>query len=189
MGTQKHDIPLNGLDTRSIQPMHMSLEETRHWALVGMFSAFALVMSYAETFIPIPIPVPGVKLGLANAVVLAALLIMDLRSALCIALIKVLAAGFLFGSPVMIAYSAAGTLMATLAMGLTVRLPGVGTVPAAIVGAIFHNIGQLLVANVLLGTTLVWFSAPVLFVAACITGVITGLLAKYLVDASEEELP
>lgn len=164
----------------------MSFEETRHWALVGMLSAFALALSYAETFIPLPIP--GVKLGLANAVVLTALLIADLKSALCIALIKVLAAGFLFGSPVMIAYSAVGTLLATLAMGLAVRIPGIGTVPVAMVGAIFHNIGQLLVAHAILGTSLVWLSAPLLFITGCLTGAITGLLARYLAEAAADEL-
>ena len=150
-------------------------------------AAFALVMSYVETFIPVPVPIPGVKLGLANAVILAALLCMDFKSAFCVALAKVLVAGFLFGSPVMIAYSAVGTVFATLAMGAIAKIPGVHPIPVAMVGAVCHNIGQLLVASALLGTGLVWFSAPILFCAACATGALTGVLAKGLADAFREE--
>ncbi len=165
----------------------LSFEEARYWASVGVMAAFALVMSYVETFIPVPVPIPGVKLGLANAVILAALLCMDFRSAFCVALAKVLVAGFLFGSPVVIAYSAVGTVLATLAMGAVAKIPGVHPIPVAMVGAVCHNIGQLLVASALLGTGLVWFSAPILFCAACATGALTGALAKGLADAFREE--
>ena len=168
-------------------PSVLSFDEARYWASVGVMAAFALVMSYVETFIPVPAPIPGVKLGLANAVILAALLCMDFRSAFCVTLAKVLVAGFLFGSPVMIAYSAVGTVFATLAMGAVAKIPGVHPIPVAIVGAVCHNVGQLLVASALLGTGLVWFSAPILFCAACATGALTGALAKGLADAFREE--
>ena len=169
------------------EPSALSLDEARYWASVGVMAAFALVMSYVETFIPVPVPIPGVKLGLANAVILAALLCMDFKSAFCVALAKVLVAGFLFGSPVMITYSAVGTVFATLAMGAVAKVPGVHPVPVAMVGAVCHNAGQLLVASVLLGTGLVWFSAPILFCAACAAGALTGVLAKGLADAFREE--
>lgn len=165
----------------------LSLDEARYWASVGVMAAFALVMSYVETFIPMLVPIPGVKLGLANAVILAALLCMDFKSAFCVAIAKVLVAGFLFGSPVMIAYSAVGTAFATLAMGAVAKVPGAHPVPVAMVGAVCHNVGQLLVASALLGTGLVWFSAPILFCAACAAGALTGALAKGLADAFQEE--
>ena len=79
----------------AFQPL--SLDEARSWARVGVLAALALVLSYVETFIPLPLPVPGIKLGLANIVVLMALETMDVKSAALIALIKVIAAGFLFG--------------------------------------------------------------------------------------------
>ena len=173
--------------TQGKDPSGLSFDEARYWASVGVMAAFALVMSYVETFIPVPVPIPGVKLGLANAVILAALLCMDFRSAFCVALAKVLVAGFLFGSPVMIAYSAVGTVLATLAMGAVAKIPGVHPIPVAMVGAVCHNVGQLLVASALLGTGLVWFSAPILFCAACATGALTGVLAKGFADAFREE--
>ena len=165
------------------QPGRLSPEEARKWATVGMLAAMALVLSYAETFVPIPLP--GVKLGLANAVVAVALALIDFKSGCCIAAIKVLATGFLFGSPIMMAYSAAGTLLATLTMGLLIRLLGGDLVLATVAGALMHITGQLAVAWLMLGTPLVWYSAPILVLASSITGVATGMVAKKLASPLE----
>ena len=108
----------------------LSPAERLRWTRVGALAAFALVLSYVETFVPIPIP--GVKLGLANIVVLVALVRFDARSALAVAAIKVLAAGLLFGSPIMMAYSAAGTLLAFLGMRKGDPAAGCGRVRACV---------------------------------------------------------
>lgn len=158
------------------------MEEARRWARVGVLAALALVLSYAETFIPLPVPVAGVKLGLANIIVLIALKAFDLKGAACIALIKVLAAGFLFGSPLMMAYSALGTLLAFLFMAALVRVRGLSVVLIAVVGAIMHNVGQLAVAMLVLRTALVWYTLPFLALAACITGALSGMVARYLLE-------
>ena len=163
----------------------MTLSEARVWAQVGVLAALALVLGYIETFIPLPVPVPGIKLGLANIVVLIALELFGARRAALIALIKVLASGFLFGSPIMMAYSAAGTLLAFAAMAILVRLR-VNVVLTAIVGAILHNMGQLAVAMLVLGTPLVWGTAPVLVIAACITGALSGGATSYALGCLEE---
>lgn len=160
-------------------------QEVRRWTRVGVLAALALLLSYAETFVPIPIP--GVKLGLANIAVLAALVDGDIPGALSISLIKVLAAGFLFGSPLTMAYSAAGTLLAFVGMAPLSRLPSMHVVMLSIVGALLHEVGQLLVAQLLLNTTTVWYLAPVLLVAGCITGAICGVLASRLDGSLAEQ--
>lgn len=162
-----------------------SLDEARLWARVGVLAALALVLSYVETFIPLPVPFPGIKLGLANIVVLVALVVLDTKSAALVALVKVLAAGFLFGSPLMVAYSGGGTLLAFASMALLVRVPGLHVVPVAVAGALFHNMGQLLVAMLILGTPAVWATAPVLVVAACATGSLSGAAAAYTLACLE----
>lgn len=160
----------------------MGHREARLWARVGVLSALALVFGYIETFIPLPVPAPGIKLGLANIVVLVALVLMDVRSAALVALVKVLASGFLFGNPVMMLYSAGGTLLAFAAMAALTRVRELSVVLVAIVGAILHNVGQLSVASVMLGTPYVWASAPVLIVAACATGALSGVATRYLLS-------
>lgn len=153
-------------------------KEVARWTRIGVLSALAMLLGYAETFVPIPIP--GVKLGLANIAVLAALADGDVSGAFCISCIKVLAAGLLFGSPLTMAYSAAGTLLAFSGMAPLSRLKTMRLVMVSIVGAVLHEIGQLAVASVLLGTTAVWYTAPLLLTAGCVTGTLCGTLASRL---------
>ena len=164
----------------------MPINEARQWARVGMLAALALVLGYVETFIPLPVPVPGIKLGLGNIAVLVALKTLDFRRAAVVAVLKVLASGLLFGNPMMMAYSAAGTALAFAAMAAFCAVPGLSVVLVAIAGAVSHNVGQLVVASLMLGTTLVWVAAPVLAIAACITGALTGVAVKYTLDSLGE---
>ena len=150
-------------------------DETLRWTRVGMLAALAIILGYLETFVPIPIP--GVKLGLANIAVLIALGQHDTRGAFGIAVIKVLASGLLFGSPVMMAYSATGTLLAFAIMAPLAPLPTMHLVMVSVVGGLAHELGQLVVAMLLLGTPLVWYSAPLLEVAGCVTGALCGIVA------------
>lgn len=150
---------------------------------ISLFAALALVLSYLETMIPLPVAVPGIKLGLANAAVLVALFTMDVPSAFGIALVKVLAAGLLFGSPMMIAYSAGGTLLAFAGMLACRKVRGLGLVPTSMVAAILHNAGQLLVASLMLGTAAVFATLPLLAAAACITGALIGAVAQGVLGA------
>ena len=159
------------------------IEYARRWARIGVLAALALVLSYIETFIPLPVPVPGIKLGLANIAVLVALKVLDVKSAAAVAAVKVLASGFLFGNPVMMLYSAGGTVLAFVAMAALTRIEGLSIVLVAMVGAILHNAGQLAVASLILGTPLVWATAPVLVIAACITGALSGWAAGYALSS------
>ena len=172
---------------RETQSRALTFDEARRWARVGVLAALALVFGYIETFIPLPVPVPGVKLGLANIVVLVALVVLDVRSAAVVALVKVLAAGFLFGNPLMMLYSLGGTVLAFAAMAGLTRIRGISLVLVAIAGAILHNVGRLAVASVVLGPPAVWASAPLLMVAACATGALSGAAARYTVNALQDE--
>lgn len=156
----------------------LTRDEAQRWARVGALSALALVLGYIETFIPLPVPVPGIKLGLGNIAVLCALMLLDVKSAFLVAVVKVLAAGFLFGNPLMMLYSAGGTLLACGGMIALSRIPGLSVVLIAIVGAMLHNVGQLAVASLILGTELVWYALPVLLIAAVLTGAVTGWAAQ-----------
>ena len=163
----------------------MGVEEVRVWARIGVLSALALVLGYVETFIPLPVPIPGVKLGLANIAILMALVMVDIRSAAVVALVKVLVSGFLFGNPLMMLYSTGGTVLAFAGMAGLSRIRGLSIVLVAMVGAILHNTGQLAVAVLVLGTSLVWAAAPFLVVAACITGALSGMAARYALSCFE----
>lgn len=165
----------------------LSSDEVLRWSRVGVLAALALVLGYLETLVPIPIP--GVKLGLANSAILLGFLRLDTRAALSVMLIKVLVQGLLFGSPLTFAYSLAGSLLAFCLMAVLVRIPSLHPVMVSVCGAVAHTAGQMLVAAVLLGTRFVWLAAPVLMVAAIITGMICGVLAVRLDRALSADAP
>lgn len=154
----------------------LSPAEAERWTRIGALAALAMLLGYLESFIPIPLP--GVKLGLANIAVLLALEAHDVPGACWVAATKVIATGLLFGNPVTLAYSAAGTLLSLLLMAPLSQLPTMRIEMVSIVGALAHEAGQLLVAQALLGTPLVWYSAPVLALAACATGLLCGIVAR-----------
>ena len=156
----------------------VDIEHARRLARVSLLCACALVLSYLETMIPLPVAVPGIKLGLANVAVVVALYTLDAKSAGAVALVKVFASGFLFGSPMMLVYSLGGTVLAFIGMGALAAVPGVGLVPVSMLAAVLHNVGQLGVAAMALQTPAVFINLGVLGVAACVTGGITGAVAE-----------
>ena len=156
-------------------------------ASCSLLAAVALVLSYLETMIPLPVALPGVKLGLANVAVAVALFTLDARAAAGVAAVKALASGLLFGSPTMLAYSFGGTALAFAGMAGLAAIPGVGLVPVSMVAAILHNAGQLAVAALLLQTPTVFVNLPVLAVAACVTGGVTGAVGEAALASLERE--
>ena len=156
----------------------VDIEHARRLARVSLLCACALVLSYLETMIPLPVAVPGIKLGLANVAVVVALYTLDVKSAAAVALVKVFASGFLFGSPMMLVYSLGGTVLAFIGMVALAAVPGVGLVPVSMLAAVLHNVGQLGVAAMALQTPAVFINLGVLGVAACVTGGITGAVAE-----------
>lgn len=152
------------------------LRRAQRLSRMAMLCAVALVLGFLETMIPLPGAMPGMKLGLSNVAVVVALFLVDGRAASQVALVKVLATGFLFGSPLMIAYSAAGTVLA-LACMLALRALSIEVVALSMAAAVAHNVGQLVVAAWFLGTWAIVLSAPYLAAAACVTGAATGWAA------------
>ena len=137
----------------------------------------ALVLSYLETMVPLPVALPGVKLGLANVAVVVALFTLDWKNAAAVAAAKVVASGLLFGSPVMLAYSLGGMALAFFGMLALRAIPGVGAVAVSMAAAVLHNAGQLVVAAIMLKTPAVIINLAPLGVAALVTGLLTGVVA------------
>lgn len=151
-------------------------------AYFGMFTALALIFSYVETLIPISFGIPGVKLGLANLVIVTALYTMKLREVYLLAVVRVLLSGFLFGNYFSILYSLAGgvfsiTVMAFLSRGKRWK-ESFSVLGVSVAGGVFHNIGQLLVAMAVVETFHVAYYIPVLLVAGAVTGLLIGMIVR-----------
>lgn len=144
-------------------------------AYFGVFTALALIFSYVETLIPIQFGIPGVKLGLANLIIVIALYRMKLSEAYLLSIVRVLLAGFIFGNYFSIIYSLAGGILSLTVMALLRKKGGFSVIGVSIAGGVFHNIGQLIVASVIVETFSVMYYVPVLLIAGLVTGLLIGI--------------
>lgn len=149
-------------------------------AYFGVFTALALIFSYVETLISVNLGIPGVKLGLANLIIVVALYKMRLSEAYLLSVVRVLLAGFIFGNYFSIIYSLAGGLLSLTVMALLKKWGGFSLQGISIAGGVFHNIGQLIVAAVVVETFSVTYYFPVLLVAGLLTGLVIGIVAEMM---------
>lgn len=146
-------------------------------AQFGVFVALALIFSYVETLVPVFFVVPGMKLGLANLVTVIALYKLGGKEALWVLTVRVLFAGLLFGNLFSILYAMAGGAL-SFAVMLTAKKSGkFSVIGVSIAGGAFHNVGQLIVAVLVVETYSVTYYLPVLLVAGEVTGFLIGVLS------------
>lgn len=157
------------------------MAKTKKLALMAMLTAASLIVFVIEAQIPAPVPVPGVKLGLANVITLVAMLLLGRREAGLILLVRIAMGSVFAGGVSGFIFSICGGVLAYAVMCLTVRafpLKMLWVVSA--LGAVAHNIGQLIAAVAITKTAALLVYAPVLLASGIVTGVFTGLAATYL---------
>lgn len=149
--------------------------------VTGLLIALAMMLSYIEILIPFHVGVPGIKLGLANIVVLTAFFFFPPAQVLAISLFRVLLTGLLTGSGMALVFSLAGGLCSFFVMLLCCKSNWFSPVGISLAGGVTHNIAQLCIAVLLLQTTSLVFYLPFLLLAGIVTGLCNGLLvAKML---------
>ena len=149
--------------------------------MFGVFTALALIFSYVEAMIPINFGIPGVKLGLANLIVVIMLYKGDWKDALFIAVARIVLSGFIFGNLFSILYSLSGGLLSLLVMILLKKTNVFSIAGVSIGGGAAHNVGQLLVAMFVVQTYQVGYYLPVLLIAGVLTGALIGIVALEVV--------
>lgn len=147
-------------------------------AFLGMAVSLALIVSYVETLIPFQLGIPGAKLGLTNIVILIVLYRWDFRDAIFVSVLRILLAGFMFGSLSTILYSLAGGLASLCVMqGLHRAGRNFGIVGISTAGGVAHNTGQLLIAMAVVENISLFYYAPFLILAGILTGLVVGAAA------------
>ena len=162
--------------------------KARRVALYGMLTALAFILSYVESLVPVTLGIPGVKLGLANLVVVIALYTLDLKGAFVISVVRIVLSGLTFGGLFSMLYSLAGGLLSFAVMAVLSRKKLFGTVGVSVCGGVAHNIGQLLVAMAVLETESVWYYFPVLLISGSVAGVLIGLLGGWMTGRVQDYL-
>lgn len=160
------------------------MPKTKKIVLMALLTAIALTIFVVENQLPAPVPIPGVKLGLANIITLVTMLLLGKQEAGAVLLVRVLLGAMFAGSPATLLFSAAGGFLAWLVMCLTVGLFDQKQlwIVSALAG-LAHNAGQLLTCALVVKTPGIFAYAPILAVSGVITGVFTGLAAMYLIRA------
>ena len=147
-------------------------------AVFGVFTALALIFSYVELLIPINFGIPGAKLGLANLVTIIVLYKSDWKEALLLSVVRIVLAGFLFGNLFGILYSLAGGILSLAVMALLKRSGAFSIIGVSMAGGVSHNVGQLIMAMLVVETYAVGYYLPVLLIAGLITGTLIGIAGR-----------
>ncbi len=158
----------------------MKAQDTKHLTQLALFTTLALAIYSVEATIPTLVPIPGVKLGLANIITLIVLRHLSAKDAFFVLIMRILIATFMFGQAMSLLYSLAGGIMCLLVMTLFNKLlHGHFLFLTSIFGALAHNAGQLVVAVILTSSAAALSYIPFFVIASCITGLFTGLCAQF----------
>ena len=156
---------------------------THKIALMGVLTAGAIVIAILESFIP-SIGIPGVKLGLANIVILIILYEIGILEAVIVDLLRVLIVGLLRGTFASMGFlmSVTGAVFSLMVMILLYLLiKKFSIIGVSVVGSVFHVFGQILIAIIFLGSGYVLFYLPIIAISAIITGVLVGIVAQLII--------
>lgn len=151
-------------------------------AFLGLCTALAMILSYVEVLLPPLFPaVPGIKMGLANIVIIFLLYRNGAVSALCVSLVRIILVSMLFSNMMAFLYSVAGALLSLGVMALLCRLNFLSPTGVSVAGGVTHNLGQVLVAMLLLDTSELFYYMAVLTVTGTLAGILVGVCGSILV--------
>lgn len=156
--------------------------QTQKTALTALMAALALIFSYIEVLIPFNFGIPGIKLGIANLIIIVTLYYIGAKYALAVNIMRVFIAGLLFNGLFGAAYSLAGALLSFAVMMLLKKSGIFSVVGVSMAGGVAHNLGQILVAAFLVSNIKMFVYFPVLIISGVITGILIGILSHLILE-------
>lgn len=150
--------------------------------LLALFTSVALLLSYVEMLIgPLFTGVPGIKMGLPNIAIMLVLYRIGTKEAIAVSFIRIVISSILFGNITMFWYSVAGAALSLAVMILLKRIDSFSSLGVSVAGALAHNIGQILVAMLLMQTTQIGYYMIVLSITGTVSGIFVGLLGGFVI--------
>ncbi len=153
-----------------------SNSSTKRLAVTALFASLSLIFSYIEFLLPAAPGIPGVKLGLANLVIIVALYKMDARYAISINVLRVILAGMLFTGVFGMLYSLAGAIVSFFVMYIFYRTNRFSVIGVSMIGGVAHNLGQLTIAAFIVSSTKLFYYLPILIISGMIAGILIGIV-------------
>lgn len=154
---------------------------TKRLTMSAMFATLALIFTYVEVLIPYNLGVPGVKLGLANLVIIIALYEMDFKYAMTINIIRIMLSGLLFAGVFAMLYSLAGGVLSLIVMWALKKTGKFSMIGVSMAGGVIHNMGQLLVAAFVVSNLRMFVYFPILVFSGIAAGICIGIVS-YIID-------
>ncbi len=145
--------------------------------LYGILSSVCIVLSYVEHLVGLDFIAPGVKLGISNSVVLSLIALGDIKGAFSVNIVRILLSGLLFSQPLSMVFSISGGISSIIVMSVFSKFKVFSLYGVSVLGAVTHNLAQLVCAFILLGAG-VWYYSPILLISALICGMLTSLVSK-----------
>ena len=156
------------------------MKKTTKITFLGLFTAVALVLSFLETLIPNMVPIPGFKIGLANFAVLLALYLFGFKEAVIVDLARIILAALLFGSLFSFFYALSGAVCALIIELIIKKTDKFSPIGVSVFGAVFHNIGQFIVAIILIKSLGILYYLPFTLLFCVLSGALNGYLVLIL---------
>lgn len=150
-------------------------------AYMGMLVALAFIFSYIESLIPISVGIPGIKIGLANMVIIVTLYTMGAVPAVTLSLVRIVLTAFTFGNLAMMMYSLGGGMLSLLVMIIARKTKLFSVTGVSVLGAVFHNVGQIIVAALVVENSSLFYYLPVLLVSGVVFGILIGMVGAILI--------
>lgn len=148
---------------------------------LALMIALAFAFSYLESLIPFNFGIPGIKLGIANLVVIIALYTMNTKDALFISIIRILLSGLAFSGPFAMIYSLIGGLLSFSVMFVAKKSNKFSPIGVSALGGTVHNFGQILVAAVVMRTYRIIYYFPILMIVGLVTGIVNGIIGDIII--------
>lgn len=157
-------------------------------SLAALSVTLAMILSFVESQIPAFVAIPGVKIGLANIVVIYALYKMGWKYAIIISLVRVLLVGILFGNGVSLIYSAAGAAASFAVMLLLKNVKVFSCMAVSVAGGVTHNLAQIGMACIIMETNLITYYAPFLVLSGTLAGIAIGVISAIMIKRIDVKL-
>jgi len=163
---------------------------TKKLIYLSLLISAGIALHIIESFLPVPIAVPGAKLGLANIITLLALTMYGFKEGLAVAILRCVLATLLGGSPSSLIYSLMGALLALILMYVMYFHTGnlFSLIGVSIVGAEAHNFAQITVASIILQNVGIYIYLPVLMLVGIVSGYFVGLSATFVKRVLEKNM-
>ena len=155
--------------------------KTKKTTFLGLMVSYSLVLYIIETYIPNPLITlfPGAKLGLSNIITLVSLITLGIKDTCVILTVRIILSSIFAGPISYLLFSIAGAYLSLICMYISSKMKGISLIGVSIIGAIGHNVGQLLVASLIVENINMLGYLPFMFITSLITGVFVGIVSMY----------